>query len=99
MHIENQFETIDACRFCFMCRHVCTMGLATGWESDTPRGRSLVLFKVLRGHTEYNDDLVASIYRCCLCGMCQAWCKGDYSRLPKRFSRHAARYRRGRSGT
>lgn len=79
MHIENQFETIDACRFCFMCRHVCTMGLATGWESDTPRGRSLVLFKVLRGHAEYNEDLVASIYRCCLCGMCQAWCKGDYT--------------------
>lgn len=79
MHIENQFETIDACRFCFMCRHVCTMGLATGWESDTPRGRALVLFKVLRKHAEYNDDLVASIYRCCLCGMCQAWCKGDYT--------------------
>ena len=78
MHIENQFETIDACRFCFMCRHVCTMGLASGKESDTPRGRALILFKVLRGHTEYNADLVRSIYRCCLCGVCQTWCKGDY---------------------
>ena len=79
MHIEDQFETIDACRFCFMCRHVCTMGLATGWESDTPRGRALVLFKVLRGHAEYDEDLVQSIYRCCLCGVCQTWCKGDYT--------------------
>ncbi len=79
MLVEKQFETIDACRFCFMCRHVCTMGLATGWESDTPRGKALILFKVLRGHAEYNDDLVRSIYHCCLCGMCQTWCKGDYT--------------------
>lgn len=55
------------------------MGQVTGWESDTPRGRALVLFKVLRGHTEYNDDLVETIYRCCLCGVCQAWCKGGYT--------------------
>ena len=79
MHIEEQFETIDACRFCFMCRHVCSTGLATGWESDTPRGRMLLLFKVLRGYAEYNDDLVQTIYRCCLCGVCQSWCKGDYT--------------------
>ena len=82
MKIEQQYETIDACRFCFMCRHVCTMGVATGWESDTPRGKALLLFKVLRGHAEYNDDLVRTIYRCCLCGMCQNWCKGDYT-LPE----------------
>ena len=82
MLVEKQFETIDACRFCFMCRHVCTVGMASGWESDTPRGKALLLFKVLRGHAEYNDDLVRTIYRCCLCGMCQSWCKGDYT-LPE----------------
>ncbi len=79
MHAENQFETIDACRFCFMCRHVCTTGLATGWESDTPRGRALVLFKTLRGHAQYSPDLVEAVYRCCLCGVCQSWCKGGYT--------------------
>ena len=79
MHIEEQFETIDACRFCFMCRHVCTVGLATGWESDTPRGRALVLFKVLRDYAQYNEDLVQTIYRCCMCGVCETWCKGNYT--------------------
>ena len=78
MNIESQYESIDACRFCFMCRHVCTMGLATGWESDTPRGRALMLFKVLRGFEKYNADLVQSIYRSALSGMCESWCKGGY---------------------
>jgi Fe-S oxidoreductase len=79
MLIEQQFATIDACRFCFMCRHVCTAGVVSGWESDTPRGKGLILFKVLKGYATYSDDLVATIYRCCLCGMCQTWCEGEYT--------------------
>jgi len=79
MLIEQQFATIDACRFCFMCRHVCTVGVVSGWESDTPRGKGLILFKILRGHATYSDDLVETIYRCCLCGMCRTWCVGGYT--------------------
>jgi Fe-S oxidoreductase len=78
MLIEQQRETIDACRFCFMCRHVCTMGVVSGWESDTPRGKGLVLFQVLSGHTSFDADLVETIYRCCQCGVCRAWCRGGY---------------------
>jgi len=36
------------------------------------------LFEILKGYREYSDDLVETIYRCCLCGMCHAWCEGDY---------------------
>lgn len=82
MWIDQQFATIDACRFCFMCRHVCTVGVVSGWESDTPRGKGLILFKLLKGYATYSDDLVETIYRCCLCGMCQSWCEGSYT-LPQ----------------
>lgn len=75
MLISEHSSTIDACRFCFMCRHVCTLGVVSGKESDTPRGKGLILFKALKGHVEYSDDLVETIYRCCLCGVCQAWCQ------------------------
>jgi Fe-S oxidoreductase len=78
MRIEQRYETIDACRFCFMCRHVCTLGVVSGWESDIPRGKGLVLFTVAKGRSEYTPDLVETVYRCCQCGMCRAWCKGGY---------------------
>ena len=79
MYIEKQLETIDACRFCFMCRHVCNVGVVSGRESDTPRGKGLILFGALKGYHKYNDDLVETVYRCCLCGMCNTWCEGNYT--------------------
>lgn len=79
MQIEQHFETIDACRFCFMCRHVCTVGVVDSKESDIPRGKALILFKTLRGHIEYNPDTIETLYRCCLCGLCEAWCVGKYT--------------------
>jgi Fe-S oxidoreductase len=75
MLLNEHQSTIDACRFCFMCRHVCTLGVVSGKESDTPRGKGLILFKALRGHVEYSPALVETLYRCCLCGLCETWCK------------------------
>ncbi len=77
MLIAEQTKTIDACRFCFMCRHVCTLGVVSGKESDTPRGKGLILFKILKGHAQYTPDLVETVYRCCLCGLCEAWCQAS----------------------
>jgi Fe-S oxidoreductase len=79
MSLADQFSTIDACRCCFMCRHVCTLGVVSGKESDTPRGRGIILFKILKGHSDYSEELVDAIYRCCLCGLCETWCKADCS--------------------
>jgi len=73
--IAEHTATIEACRFCFMCRHVCTLGVVTGKESDTPRGKGLILFKTLKGHADYTPDLIDTVYRCCLCGYCQTWCQ------------------------
>lgn len=77
MLITEHRSTIEACRFCFMCRHVCTVGVVSGRESDIPRGKALILFKILKGYTDYSPDLVDALYRCCLCGLCETWCKAD----------------------
>ncbi|NLF71960.1 MAG: (Fe-S)-binding protein [Candidatus Anammoximicrobium sp.] len=77
MLITEHRSTIEACRFCFMCRHVCTAGVISGRESDIPRGKALILFKILKGYAEYTPDLVDALYRCCMCGLCETWCKAD----------------------
>ncbi len=78
MNIRLQQENIDRCRFCFMCRHVCTLGRVTSEEALTPRSQALSLSLILRGAVEYTEELVENLYQCCLCGYCKDWCQGGW---------------------
>ena len=62
-----------------MCRHVCTSGNISFHESDYPRGRGLILDKIIEGRLKYDDDLVQAVYNCCLCGLCWSNCQGGYT--------------------
>ena len=66
-------ETIDACRFCWMCRHVCPIGNATGRERNNARARALSLSMIERG-LELTADIVDNVYECALCGACTKEC-------------------------
>lgn len=81
MEIEKKLEILKACRYCPMCRNVCTSGLLTNLESDYPRGRGLILDKILRSGGNFDADSVNSIYNCTLCGCCWANCEGGF-KLP-----------------
>ena len=39
----------DACRFCWMCRHICPVSNSTGNEGWTPRARGLMVSMIERG--------------------------------------------------
>lgn len=70
---QKSKETIDACRFCWMCRHVCPIGNATGQERNTARARALTLSLVERGAVELSD-VIDNVYECALCGGCTNNC-------------------------
>ena len=75
MNISNQSKrTIDSCRFCWMCRHICPIGNATGKERNTARARALSLSLVERGAAKLEKDIVDNIYECALCGGCTNSC-------------------------
>lgn len=78
MQIARNIETLKACRFCPMCRHVCTSGNISLHESDYPRGRGLILDNILEERMKYGPDLVQAVYNCCLCGICWSNCEGGY---------------------
>lgn len=74
MNISEKARThIDACRFCWMCRHICPIGNATGQERNTARARALGLSLVVRG-AEKTEDVIDNIYECSLCGACVKEC-------------------------
>lgn len=86
MFTENAKNIIDACRFCWMCRHVCPVGLVTGKEGNTSRGRALLLSLDNRG-IELPQDAYDLIFQCALCSACTDDCVTGYD--PPVFIREA----------
>ena len=83
MNITEKAKKIaDSCRFCWMCRHICPIGNATGQERNTARARSLGVSLVVRGATELKE-IVDNIYECTLCGACTNNCMTGWD--PKVF--------------
>lgn len=76
MHITTEQKTIDGCRFCYMCRHVCTVARCTNEEEMSPQSRALALSMILRGSLRYAADVADDVSQCCLCGWCRMWCEG-----------------------
>lgn len=64
---------MDNCRFCWMCRHVCPIGNATGQERNTARARAFGASMVVRGATEL-AEIADNMYECSLCGACTNNC-------------------------
>lgn len=71
---EKSKQTVDACRFCWMCRHICPVGNATGQERNTARARALSLSLVQRGAVKLEGDIIDNLYECALCGGCTGDC-------------------------
>ena len=80
-------EHIDACRFCWMCHHVCPIGIATGLERNSVRARAMSLSLVARDAIEYSDDIVDNVYECSLCGGCMTDCVTGWD--PVMFTKEA----------
>lgn len=79
MYSEKFIETIHACRFCFMCRHLSPVGNVTYRESDTPRGRALMLDKVLQQpQLLENPDFQSTLYDAELSAACRTHCVSHF---------------------
>lgn len=74
MGITEITETIDSCKFCFMCRHACPTFLATKLDSHTPRGYALLLAEIRDGVTKWSEPIVDRFYQCSQCGLCREDC-------------------------
>lgn len=83
MEKKENINTLMACRYCPMCRHVCTVGNISFSESDFPRGKALILYSIFKRVKEYDEDIVNSIYNCCLCGRCVVNCEGEIYSIPE----------------
>lgn len=76
---EEKKLTIEGCRFCPMCFHADTVAEMTHRETNSPRGRALVLFALEHGLLKWEDPAVTDVfYKSFTDGLPQAWCAGHY---------------------
>lgn len=79
MNIDKYLDVINACRFCFMCRHLPPLGNVTFKEADTPRGRALILDKVRMDKANLAvPDYIKTIYEAPLSAACRKHCVSSY---------------------
>lgn len=80
MNIEKYLDVINACRFCFMCRHLSAVGNVTFKEADTPRGRALILDKArMDSENMKKADYIKTIYEAELSASCRYHCVSHYN--------------------
>lgn len=80
MFSEKAKKHADACRFCYMCRHLCPVELVTGKENNTPRAKGLLVSMMERG-MKMDKGCAATMYECLLCGACTADCVTGFDPL------------------
>ena len=79
MHIDKFEEAIMNCRFCFMCRHLSTIGNVRCTEVDTPRVRAAMIYGLRTGTNSFDDeDFIDALYRCELSACCRRNCVNGY---------------------
>ncbi len=90
MQLEQFDETIHACRFCFMCRHLSPVGNVSFRESDTPRGRALLLDQIRREPRRLSEpDYLDAVYRSELSAACRFHCVSHYDEAGLIFAARA----------
>ncbi len=86
MFTETAYKNADACRFCWMCRHLCPISNKTGNEVNSAHAKGLLVSMVKRGH-EYEPSMAKAMWECCLCGACTNDCATGYE--PRSYIREA----------
>lgn len=84
---QKSKETFDACRFCWMCHHICPIGNATGHERNTARARALSLSLVERGGLALDEEVSSNLYECALCSGCAHDCITGWD--PTKFTKES----------
>lgn len=89
MFSQEAVKHISNCYMCWMCRHVCPIGLTTGRELHTPRGKGVLMNFVIQGDESVLKESAEAMYECFLCNNCSAWCETGFE--PTVYIREARR--------
>jgi len=65
---------LDKCIRCGYCYELCPLFKSFSWESDTPRGKLLLLHGIITGKIKPSNDIAEKIFQCFYCENCSDNC-------------------------
>ncbi len=73
-NLKKWQDKLHVCIRCGYCFEYCHIFKVTGWESDTPRGKLIMLHGLLHEDIKPDEDLAEKIFECYMCKRCDAAC-------------------------
>ncbi|HHS12204.1 MAG TPA: 4Fe-4S dicluster domain-containing protein [bacterium] len=67
-------DKLHVCIRCGYCFEFCHIFKVTGWESDTPRGKLIMLHGMMNGYLNPSEETAEKIFECYMCKRCDAAC-------------------------
>ncbi|QYY34332.1 (Fe-S)-binding protein [Ruficoccus sp. ZRK36] len=79
MNTDSYRDVINACRFCFMCRHLATTANVSFREADIPRGNALIIDRLSMKPEQWsNPDFIKTFYDNTLSAACRKHCVSHF---------------------
>lgn len=73
-NLKKWQDKLHVCIRCGYCFENCHIFKVTGWETDTPRGKLIMLHGMLQKDIEPDENLAEKIFECYMCKRCDAAC-------------------------
>jgi len=67
-------QELDKCIRCGYCYELCPLFKSYNWESDTPRGKLLLIYGMITGEIKPTQEIVEKIFQCFYCKNCSDNC-------------------------
>jgi len=67
-------QELNKCIRCGYCYELCPLYKTNNWESDTPRGKLLLIYGMMNGEIKPTQEIVDKIFQCFYCKQCSDNC-------------------------
>jgi len=67
-------QELNKCIRCGYCYELCPLFKSYNWESDTPRGKLILIYGMITGEIEPTQEIVEKIFQCFYCKNCSDNC-------------------------
>lgn len=67
-------DELNKCIRCGYCYELCPLFKTNNWESDTPRGKLLLIYGMITGEIKPTPEIVEKIFQCFYCKNCSDNC-------------------------
>jgi coenzyme F420-reducing hydrogenase delta subunit/NAD-dependent dihydropyrimidine dehydrogenase PreA subunit len=72
--LKKYRQELDKCIRCGYCYELCPLFKSYNWESDTPRGKLLLIYGMINGEIKPTQEIVDKIFQCFYCKSCSDNC-------------------------